>query len=271
MVFTLGALLSLGFASFAPSLASAADPEDRLQRLARILADDSSFKIRALAAQRLGATLQPGRHANAAAVRALTEGLEDDHAVVRGVCAQALGGHEDRRTLARLERIATDDTVRTVRVAAKKSADRIRQRLDAKRAIVRGHERVTIELGRVVLEREGDTEQPEVLARAIRNAIEDRIEPHRPAMMPRESPDIRIDVVVARVTSAPGEREIRFEARVVLIELPGSNLRHASLATASMKATRRRGKKRAELEERLALQAVNRAVDEALFSLLGSG
>ncbi len=270
MIFTLGALLSVPFSTFGPARVDAADPEDRIERLARILEDDSSFKIRALAAQRLGGTLERGRRPNATAVRALVAGLEDTNEVVRGVCAQALGDHEDRRTLARLERLATDDTSRTVRVAARKAADRIKQRLETMRSIAVGRGRVTIELGRVVLEREGDTEQPRDLAQAIRNAIEDRIEPHRPAMMPRESPDIRIDVVVARVISAPGAKEIGFEARVVLIELPGSNLRHAALATASTKSSRR-GKKRAELEERLALQAVHRAVDEALFSLLGSG
>ncbi len=263
--FTLGALLSLGFAERS---AEATDPSDRAERLARILRDDSSFKIRALAAKRLGALLERDRHPNKTAVRALVDGLADDNEFVRGVCAHALAGHVDRGTKSRLERVATDDSSRAVRVAARKSADRIGKHLELRRSIAREGRRVKIELGRVELARDPSTNAD--LVHAIRNAIEDRIEPHRPAIMPRESANVRIDVIVARVTSEPGAAQIGFEARVVLIELPGANLRHASIATASTKGSRRRGKKREELEQRLALQAVNRAVDEALFSLLGS-
>lgn len=255
--------------------ADAQDPQTqvRIERLARIVAKDSSFKIRALAARRLGGLARSGDTTNTIAIGALTRCTRDDNEVVRGVCVKALGDAKASSALTLLDRIALTDRSRAVRDAASASADRIRANQPRPRLVAtKRTRRLTVALGRVELDQDPSVEatlQDELL-RVIRSAIEDRIEPHRPAVMPRESPDLRIDVIVQRVSSDPAAREIRFEARVVIIELPGANLRHASQAIATTRGSRRKGKKRVELEERIALQAVNRAVDEALVTLLGS-
>ncbi len=101
---------------------------------------------------------------------------------------------------------------------------------------------------------------------AIKDAIDDLIEPRRPALWPREDPDVRIDITLVRSEdSSPRVHNIRYEARVVVVELPGANLRHASNATATVHAKGRPQESQLKrLEKELALKATTRAVSEAL-------
>lgn len=248
-----------------PALAGS-DLRARIDKLARIVQTDSSFKLRALAARRLGAIASTGGRRDPTVVRALVVCLEDRNEVVRAVCAQSLGEHGDPGSQSALVRASRTDDSKLVRSAALKATSKI-EAASVRLVATRRTRRLTVKLGRIevgVPRAEGND-----LLQRIRTAIEDRIEPHRPAVMPRENPDLRIDVVVQRLPTSAGPN-IGFEARALLVELPGSNLRHASQATATTKNQRKSRRKMAALEERVALEAVNRAVDDVLVSLLGN-
>jgi hypothetical protein len=67
-----------------------------------------------------------------------------------------------------------------------------------------------------------------------------------------------------------GALDIRYDAHVVVIELAGRHLRHASNATATVHVTSRSPQQLRAIEKKTALKATTRAVSDAL-TLLDRG
>ena len=256
-----------------PARSEPDDQPTRIRRFAKILESDRSFKLRALAARRLGAFASQGALRDPKILKALVLGLADPNAVVRGVCAQALGAHRDPSTLADLERSAQDDESRLVRRSARLAADRIRPLARPTNLVVTRHSRpLSVALGRLEIEEPSGLppDKSASLLASAKETIEASLAPHQPPPDLAAKPDIRLDVTITRSDTNEAGEDIRFEARVILVELPHRNLRHASQAIARTKSTVQNAKRRTQLEERVALKAVSRAVEEALTSLLGS-
>lgn len=246
----------------APILA-APPVEARVHELGQRLRSDRSFKIRLLAAKKLGALAEgPARRAPVA-IEALRIGLEDRAAIVRGMCTRALVAHEDRGALPALEQLARHDPDRAVRREARRASERLRS-LPAP-ALARAPLR--IQLGSVSLVGSNGPAGPTTRALQARlsNAVEDKILPHRPAIFPREAAHLRMDVQVERRPS-PGT-EVRYEVRVLLLELPKSHLRHTAKAVARAAP---RGQASRALEEKVAMEAVAKAVEDVLATAIAA-
>jgi hypothetical protein len=239
--------------------AADADTEARISRLAALLATDASFKVRAYAARQLGTFASIGAKKHPEITRALSAALRDTDPIVRAIAADALGKHEATSAIKDLEKLARTDESDVVRRSSAEALKRLQQNTEVVPVVETSMPRMRraqrVELGRVEL----DAGSP--LLGAITDAVEALIEPHRPAMFPRESPDVRFEVVVKRV--AP----LVFEARVLVMQLPGAHLRQASNAKASAKTTSRSARAISKIERELALTATTRAVTEALAML----
>lgn len=274
---TIGAIVFALVCWLAPAAYAAdAEMDARIARLSALLRNDSSFKVRAYAARQLGALSAIGGKRDPRAIAALHDGLRDEDAVVRAVAADALGKHDAAEALQMLEKLAKADENELVRRAAASTIARLRQvgsprdtALDARppkdeTSTPRSRRPHRVELGTVELEGAA------VLATAVTDAIEALLEPHRPAMFPRESPDVRLELRVTRVAAkspVSGGVGLAFEAHCVLVDLPGAQLRRASNATATAHTTKRSSGAIASLEKELALKAATRAVTEALAML----
>lgn len=202
-----------------------------------------------------------GAKQHPAVVRALLSALRDTDPIVRAIAADALGKHDATDSIADLERLAAGDTSEIVRRSSSEALARLRHTvaaLDVKPARVetsapRSRPPQRVELGRV--------DAGSAVLGAITDAVEALIEPHRPAMFPRELPNVRLEVMVKRV--AP----LVFEARVLVMQLPEAHLRQTSNAKASAQTTKRGARAMMQLERELAVTAATRAVTEALAML----
>lgn len=265
--FTICAIVLAIVCAGAPAAYAAdAEMDARIARLSALLRNDSSFKVRAYAARQLGALSAIGGKKDPRAIAALNDGLRDEDPVVRAVAADALGKHDAADALQMLEKLAKADENELVRRAAASTIARLRQIASPRdeTSAPRPRRVHRVELGTVELEGTA------FLVAAVTDAIEALIEPHRPAMFPRESPDVRLEVRVTRVQAKPppaGGVGLAFEAHCVLVDLPGAQLRRASNATASAHTTKRGSSAIASLEKELALKAATRAVTEALAML----
>jgi HEAT repeat protein len=237
--------------------------DGRIEKYARLLASDASFKIRAVAAQKLTTLADEDGLGDPRIVAALTHGLTDDSAIVRGVCVKGLAKHHALGAIGRLTYLAKFDPDDSVQMAAEDSIEAIK-RMASVRAKPPEHRPrksgpITVEIGRVDVEPSPGltTQVADSLRSTVRDAVEDQIEPHKPAIFPREDPDLRMDVTVAR--SRHGN-DIQVEVRVTLVQLPDANLRHASRALARTKTK----SAPTSLDRKLALEAVTRAVSDAL-------
>ena len=272
----------IGSLSVRPAIAG--DHEHaQVRDLSATLARDRSFKVRASAARKLGDLAESGLRKDPAIITALRAALADRDHIVRAMAVLALKKHA--AGVSDLERLAESDPSAFVREAATKAVQEIntaqqnrglagnRDRLGDRgaRSTPRGATKERpqrVELGRVELaSKTKGTERPKPLSTsglltAITSTIEDLIEPRKPAMFPREDPDVRIDVTVYRVDE-PSKR-ICYEARVTVVQLPGSNLRHASNARATTDSSPRSAKAQRDLEQQVALQATKRAVSDVL-------
>ncbi len=190
-------------------------------------------------------------------VQALQDCLLDPHPLVRGVCASGLGAQNAWTARAHLSKMASEDRQPYPKAMASKALRRLQppSRAQAPR----------LKMGRVQMSASASLsgQRHAELEQRASNAIEDRIEPYRPALFPREQADLQIDVNITRrgAPSGPRGQSLRFEVRVLLVEVPGAQLRHASEAVASMRSTRRQSH---NAEAKLMLRAVDRAVQEAL-------
>jgi hypothetical protein len=274
----------IGSLSVRPALAG--DHEHaQVRDLSATLARDPSFKVRASAARKLGDLAESGLRKDPAVITALRAALADRDHIVRAMAVLALKKHA--AAVPDLERLAETDPSPFVRESATKAVQEInagqatralagnRDRLgdrgatSTKRAATKDNTRPQrVELGRVELaSKTRGTERPKPMSAsglltAITDTIEELIEPRKPAMFPREDPDVRIDVTVYRVDE-PSKR-ICYEARVTVVQLPGSNLRHASNARAMTDSSPRSAKAQRDLEQQVALQATKRAVSDVL-------
>jgi hypothetical protein len=261
--------------SVRPAFLWAEEPHPSLQQsgsqiaeLCRLLRFDPSFKVRTSAARKLGELAERGQRANAEVVRALADALADSDHIVRGVSANSLGKHGSDDAVHALQLAAKKDEHPFVRESALRALETVAQR-DAPQAAtaVAVHPAVRpadkprrVELGRVEMGRA--TDDAPGLREAISDAIDDLLGPRKPAMFPREDADVRLDVDVSRLDQA--SRSISYRVRVVIIELPGSKLRHAANATATASPRGGSAKTRRDLEKKVALEATTRAVNDAL-------
>lgn len=244
--------------------AADAEMEARISRLASLLRTDSSFKVRAYAARQLGLISGLGAKHDPRVIAALVDGLSDRDPVVRALAADSIGRHDAAELMQSLEKLARTDENDLVRQATSSAIARLRHVVVAdQREAPRAKRLQRVELGRVQLDGGAPLQQ------AITDAIEELIEPHRPAMFPREDPDVRLELVITRAPSKLDAQGVglAFEAHCVLVELPGARLRRASNATASAHTTKRGSSAIASLEKELALKAATRAVTEALAML----
>jgi hypothetical protein len=256
--------LILGGLAFAQPEAGAA----RVQQLDRRLRTDPAFKIRVLAARKLG-DLRPGTGPDQAqAGEALRYGLGDPHPMVRAMAARSLARLRVEAARPELLRLAAHDPAAAVRREAQRAAAALVDRAPRPAAAPTRPPRIA--LGTVSVRPDPHLEQDRqaALTARISDAVEDRLDPHRPALFPRESADYRLDVVVTRQAGGPGGGEVAFEVRVVLVSMPQAHLRHSARAVARGHAERARRARRAVLEEEVALSAVAAAVDEAVSSAL---
>lgn len=251
--------------------------EESIQHLSRLARSDPSFKVRASAARRLGDLSERGAKNHPTVLLALSEALSDKDPIVRAVAAHALAAHGSPSMLAHLDRVRDRDTSELVRSAASKAAETIRatHREAPDRAEKTRRHVHRVELGRVlfapgapVSPRSRPDTSPDLLE-AIRSTVDDLLEPHRPAIFPREEAEVRLDLTVYRIEerNRARSRSISYEARVLLIQLPGSNLRHASNAKATTRTSNRSEREIRAIERDLALKATTRAVTEALAML----
>ncbi len=254
------ALFTLG-----PATAWAGNLRARIDNLGLKLQTDRSYKIRLLAARKLGRLSEGSAHANPRAVRALMLGLEDRNPLVRAMSAKGLGGHHAADASAVLKQLARHDPARAVRQQARKAAKRIKA---PPRVALKPQARpLGITLGTISV-RDGpllDSRRAAALQTRLSRAVRRRILAHRTRSTGRAAPELRIDVRIER--QATRRAEVRFEVRVVLLELPTAHLRHAAKAVAHAKP---RGNEASGLEERVALEAVNRAVDDVLATAIAS-
>src|SRR5688572_16893558 len=243
------------------AFAADAESEARISRLTSLLRQDASFKVRAYAARQLGALAGLGAYHHVRIVASLKDALTDDDPVVRAVAADSLARHGAVEALPELERMSRTEEVEVAQKASAAAAARLRN--VASPEPVRHKKAQRVELGRVELEGGAP------LTQVITDVIEELIEPHRPAMFPRESPDVRLEVLVKRVSPKLDSRGVglAYEARVVMLQLPGAQLRRASNATATAHTTKRGSGALNALEKELAVKAATRAVTEALAML----
>jgi hypothetical protein len=256
-------------ASLAARSAAAGDAshDARLDELCQLLKSDPSFKVRATAARQLGTVKGLSQEDERRTLRALKDALKDDADIVRGFAAHAIGQRGGRELIGELTTLAQSDQNEFVRTAASNAIDAIKRA--PKRALIAGlsgadsgrKKTQKVELGQVRL---ADSINAGLLLDAIKDTIEDLIEPHRPAMWPREDPDVRMDITIVRIDDSAKANRISYEARVTIVQLPGANLRHASNAKATVRMVPRAPNKKRELEKDLALKATTRAVSEAL-------
>jgi len=246
---------------------------DRQTReLTKLLRSGKSFKIRTYAAQKLGKLALQGKRGQPQVIRSLRKGLSDDHALVRGAAARGLGRHRARSALSELSFLAKRDGNRFVRQKAATAIKNIRKSMAAqsefatRRKNTKGRP-MTVEIGKVELGRSTglSVHNKRRLAQRVKDSAEDQIEPHKPAIFPREKADYRISMHIQR-RSGGRSSEVSYEAKVVLTQLPSGNLRHASSAVATAKVRR----KTASAEEKVALKASGRAISDALDMLYGS-
>lgn len=238
------------------------------ERLLEALGRDPSIKLRALAAKRLG-ELAPAT-ADPAVEQALVAALGDDASLVRAMAARALAERHVVTARSTLLRLAHQDADRVVREEAERALARLEPVEPP--APIPAPRRRTVELGRVEFA-DGESPDPaetESLASSLRDVVETQLEPHLPAIFPREDPGYRLNVRVRR-DRVKKERgvEIRCEVSVVVLELPSSHLRHAAQARASGTTATRGARHLSDLEAKVAKEATHVAVREALASLMG--
>lgn len=249
----LGVCASVWVSAYADIVDARPGRPSRTRALAERLKTDRSFKIRVLAAQKLRDLARGPEKRDPVALAALRLGLEDRSPLVRAVCVRALGDHLDHGALPALEQLGRYDPDPTVRAEARRARARI----------ARAPRPTSLRVALGSLSLLGHPEPPALQAR-LSEAVEDHIGRHRQPIMSREDPRLRMDVQVER-TTAPGE--LRYEVRVVLLELPKSHLRHTSRAVAR---AAHRGPPTSELEARVALEAVSQAVQDALSTAIAS-
>lgn len=247
--------------------------DSRIQKYGRLVRTDRSFKIRALAARKLSALADQGVRGDPRIIGTLTAGLQDENALVRGMCIKGLTKHRAHGAAGRLTYLARFDPEDAVKNAAADAIEILKRhaRVRPKRPTHRPSNAgpITVSLGRVVVEDAPDLTGPNknVLRQTVRDAVEHQIQPHKPAIFPGQDSDLRLDVTVSRRV-AEGTGDIQVEVRVVLVQMPEKHLRHTSRALARTKAKQKRPS--SSLETQLALKALSRAVSDALALVYGS-
>jgi hypothetical protein len=262
----IGALLVLAIVgSGRIAVASDEGVDGRIEKFCHLLRNDPSFRIRALSAKKLSGFAAEGMRSDRRIVDALTSCLVDDNALVRGICIKGLVKHRAHGSVGRLTYLARFDSEDAVKNAAEDAIAELKRQASLQNNEPEHRPRkggaVTVSIGRVEVEKSEGLSAPvaSFLKDVVRDAVEDQIEPHKPAIFPREDPDLRLDVTVAsRITDGS---TLQVEVRVILVQLPGAHLRHASRAMARVKNDKRRSK---ELERDLAVKAASRAVSDAL-------
>lgn len=233
-------------------------------RLLEAIAQDPSIKLRALAAKRLGelAPERPDRVAEDALIQALNDGSP----LVRAMAARALGERSAQRARPSLSSLAARDSDQVVRTEANRALERL---VPPAPAPVLPERRRTVELGQVELSEGTTAEEAQALKASLRDLVETQLEPHLPALFPREDPGYRLNVRVRR-DRITGDRgvEIRCEVSVLVVELPNAHLRHAAQARASGTSRTRGSRHLTDLETKVAKEATHVAVKEALASLM---
>lgn len=248
-----------------PAVSSANSLGARIQNLGQKLRTDRSYKIRLLAARKLAQLSTGAAHANPKVIHALMLGLEDPNPLVRAMSARGLGVHHAYDASAVLKQLARHDPARAVRQQSRRAS----KTLESRPKIAPPEPQPPafgITLGTVsvldgpLLARG----QAEALRIRLSRVVRDRIRAHQRTAPPR-SPALRIDM---RVERQRGKRsEVRFEVRVVLLELPKAHLRHTAKAVAHADP---KGRKVSALHERVALEAVHRAMDDVFATAIAS-
>lgn len=252
-------------------LANAEDLRARIDKFSRLLREDTSFRIRALSAKKLTGMADEGARGDRRVVDALTACLADDVALVRALCIKGLVKHRSSASVGKLTYLARFDPEDAVKNAAEDAIAELKRQATVARTEPQHRPRkagpMTVSVGRVEFESAPgvSTQVASLLKKIVRDAVEDQIEPHKPAIFPREDPDLRMDVTIA-YRQAEGQLEVR----VTLVQLPGAHLRHASRAMARTKGGTKKGSSApSELERQLALKAASRAVSDALALVYG--
>ncbi len=234
----------------------AADPSPaRVENLCRTLATDRSYKIRLLAARKLTGLARGPMHRDRHIIKSLTLALEDRRAIVRAMAARGLGAHEATSADEVLKQVARHDPDRAVRAQARRARKRI---IAAKR---HAKPRPTFALGTVSMSDarptpfSGQAALKSRLKAAVRQHL---IKQHGPSHS-EASVALRLDLRIDRV--AADNAEVVYEVQVLVSELPQLHLRHSSMAVARAHAKRRGN---GELEAEVALQATQRALEDAL-------
>jgi hypothetical protein len=250
-------------------IASASELDSRIEKFCLLLKKDPSFKIRALSAKKLSGLANEGAASDPRVIDALTSCLADDNALVRGICIKGLVKHRAHGAVGRLTYLARFDSEDAVKNAAEDAIAELKRQASLRPRAPDHRPRkdgpVTVSIGRVEVEPAPglSTQVATLLQQIVRDSIEDQIEPHKPAIFPREDPDLRLDVTIAcRVAEG---QNLQVEVRVVLVEIPGAHLRHASRAMARTNAKKRSK----QLERDLAIKAASRAVSDALALVYG--
>ncbi|MBK6690348.1 MAG: HEAT repeat domain-containing protein [Deltaproteobacteria bacterium] len=243
---------------------SPAGSEPIRARLLEAIAQDPSIKLRALAAKRLG-ELSPERP-DRVVEDALIEALNDHSPLVRAMAARALGERSAQRGRPALMNLAARDSDEVVQDEVSRAIARL---VPSAPAPVQLERRRTVELGQVELSEGTTAEEAQALQASLRDLVETQLEPHLPALFPREDPGYRLNVRVRRDRIA-GDRgvEIRCEVSVLVVELPNAHLRHAAQARASGTSRGRGPRHLTDLETKVAKEATHVAVREALASLM---
>lgn len=234
----------------------AADPSPaRVENLRRTLATDRSYKIRLLAARKLTGLAQGPLHRDARVVKSLTLALEDRRAIVRAMAARGLGAHQATSADEVLKQVARHDPDRAVRAQARRARKRI---IAARR---RARPSPTFALGTVSM----SDARPAPLSgqAALKSRLQDAVRRH---LIKQQKPSrteasvaMRLDLRIDRVAS--DNAEVVYEVQVLVSELPQLHLRHSSMAVARAQPKRRGS---FELEAEVALQATQRALEDAL-------
>ena len=253
-------------------IASATTPDlgSRIESFSRLLRNDPSFKIRALSAKKLATLADQGARSDPRIIGALTSCLTDDNAVVRGLCIKGLVKHRSHASVGKLTYLARFDPEDAVKNAAEDAIAELKRQASLRPREPQHRPRktgpLTLSVGKVEVEQTPglSTQVADLLRQIVRDSIEDQIEPHKPAIFPREDPDLRLDVAIAcHLTDG---QNLQVEVRVTLVEIPGAHLRHASRAMARTKNAKKRSK---DLERQLAVKAASRAVSDALALVYG--
>jgi hypothetical protein len=264
-------LVSLAiFGSARIAFASSPDHASRIESFSRLLRNDPAFKIRALAAKKLSGLADEGARSDPRIIDALTACLTDDNAVVRGLCIKGLVKHRSHASVGKLTYLARFDPEDAVKNAAEDGIAELKRQASLHPREPEHRPRkagpLTLSIGKVEIDPSPglSTQVASLLKQIVRDSIEDQIEPHKPAIFPREDPDLRLDVAIGcHLTDG---QNLQVEVRVTLVEIPGAHLRHASRAMARTKNTKTRSK---DLERQLAVKAASRAVSDALALVYG--